>query len=102
MKIPFFHRRGHVESRAGYTDELIAQAFANSSEPQSAPGALAVVESCISLIASPLMVASVSGYAISGADLVAMGRDTLLTGNSVWLIEVSPDRTSPTAAGLSF
>ena len=89
MKIPFFHRRGQVESRS-YTDDLVAQAFANSTEPQSAPGALAVVESCISLIASPLMVASVSGYAISGADLVAMGRDVLLRGNSVWLIEVLP------------
>ena len=39
MKIPFVHRRGQVESRS-YTDELVAQAFANSTEPQSAPGAL--------------------------------------------------------------
>ena len=90
MKIPFFHRRGQVESRS-YTDDLVAQAFANSSEPQSCGRSLGrggILH--LSLIASPLMVASVSGYALSGADLVAMGRDVLLRGNSVWLIEVMP------------
>ena len=79
-----------MEHRAGYTDDLVAQAFANATEPQSAAGALAVVESCTSLIASPLMLASVSGFAISGGMLLAMGRDVLRLGNSVWLIDVSP------------
>ena len=89
MKIPFRNRRPQVESRS-YTDDLVAAALSNAVEPLSAPGALAVVESCTSLICTPLMVASVSGYAISGQMLLSMGRDLLLRGNSVWLIEVLP------------
>ena len=96
MKIPFVNRRGQaddppqVESRS-YTDDLVAQAFANATEPQSAPGALAVVESCTSLISTPLMVASVTGYAISGGTLLSMGRDLLRLGNSVWMIDLAPN-----------
>ena len=96
MKIPFINRRGQVadppqvESRS-YTDDLIAQAYANAIEPAPAVGALAVVESCVSLIADPLMVASVTGFPITGGILQAMGRDVLRLGNSVWLIDLSAD-----------
>ena len=48
-------------------------------------------KSCTSLIATPLMVASVTGYALSGGTLLAMGRDLLLRGNSVWLIDILPN-----------
>ena len=49
MRLPFLRRSSEadqpqVEERASYTDELVAQAFANASEPQTAAGALAVVE----------------------------------------------------------
>ncbi len=49
MRLPFL-RRGQVadppqvEERASYTDELVAQAFANATEPAPSAGALAVVE----------------------------------------------------------
>ena len=80
-----------MEERASYTDDLVAQAFANSTEPQPGAALLAVVESCTSLIAGPLAVASVSGYDLPGQTLLAMGRDLLLRGNSVWLIDVLPN-----------
>ena len=96
MRLPFLRRSSgadqpQVEHRASYTDDLVAQAFANATEPQSAPGALAVVESCTSLISTPLMVASVTGFALSGGTLLSMGRDLLLRGNSVSLIDVLPN-----------
>ena len=95
MKLPAIVNRlfnpGVQEHRASYTEALAAQAYANATEPQSAPGALAVVESCTSLIADPLLVATVTGYALTGGTLQAMGRDVLRTGNSVWLIDLGPD-----------
>ena len=92
MKIPFVSRilgQDHVEHRAGsYTEALTAQAYANALEPVSEPGALAAVESCVALIADPLVVAVVTGFALPVGTLHAMGRDVLRSGSSVWLIEL--------------
>ena len=37
------------------------------------------------------MVSTVSGYDLSGGTLLAMGRDVLRLGNSVWLIDLAPN-----------
>ena len=50
---------------------------------------LAIVETCVALIAGPFMVCQVQGYPISLITLHAMARDALLCGNSVWAINTS-------------
>ena len=50
---------------------------------------LAIVETCVGLIAGPFLVCQVAGFPISLITLHVMARDALLCGNSVWAINTN-------------
>ena len=81
---------GKAESRqANYTD-AITQALQSILEQKPARAdALAVVESCVSLIADPLLVAATIGLPLPSRMLCQAARDVLREGNSVWVIDTS-------------
>ena len=72
--------------QADYT-QAVANALQELAEqsPVKASG-LAVVETCVSLIAEPFLVARLSGPLTSQRTLYAAARDCLRVGNSVWSI----------------
>ena len=81
---------GKAETRqANYTD-AITQALQSILEQKPARAdALAVVESCVSLIADPLLVATTIGLPLPSRMLYTAARDVLREGNSVWVIDTS-------------
>ena len=78
--------RGAELRQVDYT-QAITNALQELAEqaPVKASG-LAVVETCVSLIAEPFLVARLSGPLTSPRTLYAAARDVLRVGNSVWAI----------------
>ena len=82
-------RRRAAERRASYADAALTAALdAATGKISATADALAVVESCTSLIADPFLVARVSGRPIPPGQLHQMARDLLRRGNSVWALDV--------------
>ena len=80
-----------VEHRASATAMAIDAQLARSRVASSQAQALAVVESCVSLIADPFLQATVEGFPIRPGELHDIARDLLLTGNGVRLIDAAED-----------
>ena len=81
---------GRTEQRATTYTDAITQALQDAlGASQAKPDTLAVVESCVSLIADPFLVCDVSGPTLPTTFLHAAARDVLRTGNSVWVIDTS-------------
>ena len=81
---------GRVEQRAVNYTQAVTEAIQDAlGASQAKPDTLAVVESCVSLIADPFLVCDVSGPSVSRRFLHAAARDLLRTGNSVWVIDTS-------------
>ena len=77
-----------TEHRETFT-ELLLQAQANAAiSPRPRPQALAVIETCVSLIADPFLQADVAGLNIAPGELHSIARDVLAGGNGVRLIDV--------------
>ena len=86
MKFPW----SKIEDRAtDYTSLILAGLAAANLATTSKADALAVVESCVSLICDPLLVAEVDGLAIPRHTLYTMGRDLLRGGNTVYAINTT-------------
>ena len=85
-----FRRRQSTEHRQSYANAYLAAALdaALGETSTASAGAVAVVESCSSLIADPFLVARIDGRAIPISQLHQMARDVLRSGNSVWAIDV--------------
>ena len=82
-------RRRSSETRASYANAaLMAAHDAATGNTGASADALAVVESCTSLIADPFLVARVQGRPVPPGQLHQMARDLLRRGNSVWAIDV--------------
>ena len=82
-------RRRASESRASYANAALTAALdAATGKVDATADALAVIESCTSLIADPFLVARVQGRAVPPGQLHQMARDLLRRGNSVWAIDV--------------
>ena len=78
-------RREHREDVTALALEgLVAKTGLSTPEAQ----ALAVIESCVSLISDPFLQATVEGFPIRPRELHDIARDLLLTGNGVRLIEL--------------
>ena len=93
LKIPNpFGRRAasRAEQRASYANAYLTAALdaALGASATATAGAVAVVESCSSLIADPFLVARIDGRPIPISQLHQMARDMLRQGNSVWAIEI--------------
>ena len=81
---------GKAESRQTDYTSAITQALQGILEQKpTRADALAVVESCVSLIADPLLVATTIGLPLPPRMLYTAGRDLLRQGNSVWNIDTS-------------
>ena len=83
---------GKAEARQLDYSQALAQAF-QSLAGQAAPpraDALAVIESCVSLIADPLLVATVVGLPLPPRMPYQAARDLLRQGSSVWAIDTAP------------
>ena len=87
-----FRRRAErrAEHRASYANAYLTAALdaALGDSANASAGAVAVVESCSSLIADPFLVARISGRPIPISQLHQMARDMLRQGNSVWALDV--------------
>ena len=82
-------RRRASETRASYANAALTAALdAATGKIDATADALAVVESCTSLIADPFLVARVSGRPVPPGQLHQMARDLLRRGNSVWALDV--------------
>ena len=81
--------RGAELRQVDYT-QAVANALQELAEqsPVKASG-LAVVETCVSLIAEPFLVARLSGPLTSPRTLYTAARDVLRVGNSVWAISTA-------------
>ncbi len=87
MRNPFKRRR--PEHRASYANAYLTAALdASTGDSGTTADAVAVVESCASLIGDPFLVAAVDGRPIASTDLHQMARDLLRRGNSVYALDV--------------
>ena len=81
---------GRGEHRAeSYTQDRTAQGYAAAETAVVDASHLAVVESCVALIADPFLGCRIQGYPISPISVHQMGRDVLRCGNSVWAINTN-------------
>ena len=87
MKI-FGWSRGEHRAQT-YTQARTEAGYAAAETAAVDASSLAIVETCVGLIAGPFMVCQVQGYPISLITLHTMARDALLCGNSVWAINTS-------------
>ena len=79
-----------TENRAtDYTSLILAGLAAQNLATTSKADALSVVESCVSLICDPLLVAEVEGLAIPRHTLYTMARDLLRNGNAIYAINTT-------------
>ena len=79
-----------TENRAtDYTSLILAGLAAANLGSTSKADALSVVESCVSLICDPLLVAEVEGLAIPRHTLYTMARDLLRNGNAIYAINTT-------------
>ena len=83
-------RRRRAEHRASYANAYLQAALdaALGNSADAGADAVAVVESCSSLIGDPFLVARISGRSIPSSHLHQMARDMLRRGNSVWALDV--------------
>ena len=82
-------RRRRTEHRASYANAYLEAALAAAlGDSGTTADAVAVVESCSSLIGDPFLVASVDGRPVAPSQLHQMARDMLRRGNSVWALDV--------------
>lgn len=88
MELRFWKRGEH---RADATALAIQGLLTRARTPTSQAQALAVVESCVSLIADPFLQATVNGFDMRPGELHDIARDLLLTGNGVRLIDAGAD-----------
>ena len=82
---PFRRRREH---RASYANAYLEAALDVALGDSAGADAVAVIESCSSLIGDPFLVARISGRPIPLGQLHQMARDLLRRGNSVWALDV--------------
>ena len=82
-------RRRRTEHRASYANAYLEAALAAAlGESATNADAVAVVESCSSLIGDPFLVARIDGRPVAPSQLHQMARDMLRRGNSVWALDV--------------
>ena len=82
-------RRRRAERRASYANAYLEAALAAAmGDSATNADAVAVVESCSSLIGDPFLVARIDGRPIPSTQLHQMARDMLRRGNSVWALDV--------------
>ena len=87
----FWNRGDRREQRADVTALALEALVAKTGLSTPKAQALAVVESCVSLIADPFLQATVEGFSMRPRELHDIARDLLLTGNGVRLIELGAD-----------
>lgn len=89
IKLPNpFKRSRPIEQRSSYLDILTEAAYKAVEGRTSTADALAVVESCSSLIADPFLVASVDGRPVANTTLHDMARSLLRRGECVYALDV--------------
>ena len=87
MNFPKWTRQAAAEVRETDYTAAITQAFQDLAEADPVKtNTLAVVESCVGLIADPFLCAATTGSPISPRTLYVAARDCLRLGNSVWAI----------------
>ena len=88
-------RTKQAETRqANYTEALTQALQGILDQKPVRADALAVVESCVSLIADPLLVATTIGLPLPPRMLYTAARDLLRHGNSVWVPSTHPPEHS--------